>query len=173
MLLLNGSISIYHSGHVFFFFNPWFGYHGLYGICFSALCVASPLAAFHLSLSFNNATSGDTSTYDDLSTAVDWQSGVEIVCVCCLLVCFWYSLETHVVVRKRHRFRLEQHEDYFYVMLCFAYADVWNVVAKCNFFVTKSSETVVARAAAEGPTTCRLNCCSFLPHRAKARCENS
>lgn len=146
-------------GQAAFFFNPWIPYHGLYGAFYGVLCTGSLLTAFNLSSSFV-ASGSDPSERDDPSRG-NWQS-VEIACVG-LMCCLWYSLETHVVVWKRHRFRFEQHQDCSFVMLCFAYADVWNVMAKCRFFVTKSSETaatgdIVAsiRAAGEEPHTDNL-----------------
>lgn len=141
VLILNGSLGIFHLGHVLFFLNPWLCYHGLYGAFHAALCIGTPLLAFNLSSS--HAASGrDPSEGDDPSLATDWQSvrQVEIGCVG-LLCCLWYSLETHVVVWKRHRFRFEQHQDCFFVLLCFGYADIWNVLAKCRLFVAKSTET--------------------------------
>jgi hypothetical protein len=140
---LNGSLAIFHSGHVLFFFNPWLLYHGLYGVIYAVLSVGIPiLVAFNLKSS-SAASGSDLSVEDDPSArSPDWKS-ISLVEIGCLglLCCLWYSLETHVVVTKRHRFRFEQHQDCFFVMLCFAYADVWNVLAKCRFFVTKSSET--------------------------------
>lgn len=141
VLILNSLLGIFHFSHVLFFLNPWIRYHGLYGACYAALCVGTPLLAFNLSSSYASSGSAPSES-DDPSFATDWHSvrQVEIGCVG-LLCCLWYSLETHVVVRKRHRFRFEQDQDCFFVMLCFAYADVWNVLAKCRLFVTKSSET--------------------------------
>ncbi|KAI9555687.1 hypothetical protein GHT06_018202 [Daphnia sinensis] len=132
VLILNGSLGIFHLGHVLFFLNPWLCYHGLYGAIHAALCIGTPLLAFNVSSS-HAASGSDPSEGDDPSLATDWQSvrQVEIGCVG-LLCCLWYSLETHVVVWKRHRFRFEQHQDCFFVMLCFGYADVWNVMAKCS-----------------------------------------
>lgn len=143
-------------GHVLFFFNPWSRYHGVYGVFYGAMSVAIPLAAFNNPLMSLNSSYNTTSGHDNMSSnddpsPTDWQS-VEIACVG-LLVCFWYSLETHVVVWKRHRFRFEQHQDCFFVMLCFAYADIWNALAKCRFFVTKSSETKQTRSSLVRPTT--------------------
>ena len=139
---MNGSIGLFHTGHVLFFlFNQSIEYHGLYGIVYSIVILTSPRAIIHWS-SFNNATSGDilSPAKDDSSNSYH-QSSVEIVfsVLVVLVLCCWYSLETHVAVRKRHRFRcrmMEQHHqpDYFYVMLCFAYADLWNVAVKCNYF---------------------------------------
>lgn len=144
VLLLNGSLGIFHSGHALFFMNPWLLYHGLYGVVYAALSVGIPiLLAFNLNSSYA-ASGSDLSVEDDPSArSTDWKSisWVEIACLG-WLCCLWYSLETHAVVTKRHRFRFERHQDCFFVMLCFAYADVWNVFAKCRlFFVTKSSET--------------------------------
>ena len=112
--------------------------------------------AFNLkssSLSTSEGASGSDPSVEDDPSAMsnDWKS-ISLVGMGCLglLCCLWYSLETHVVVTKRHRFRFEQHEDCFFVMLCFAYADVWNVFTKCRlFFVTKSSETDDTRVAVE------------------------
>lgn len=144
VLLLNGSLGIFHSGHVLFFMNPWLLYHGLYGVIHGALSVGIPiLVAFNLNSSYAASGSHPSVEDDPSARSTDWKSisWVEIGCLG-LLCCLWYSLETHVVVTKRHRFRFEQHQDCFFVMLCFAYADVWNVFAKCRLFVTKSSETV-------------------------------
>lgn len=156
-MLLNGSLGIFHSSHVLFFFNPWLLYHGLYGVICAALSVGIPiLVAFNLkssSLSTSEGASGSDPSVEDDPSAMsnDWKS-ISLVGMGCLglLCCLWYSLETHVVVTKRHRFRFEQHEDCFFVILCFAYADVWNVLAKCRlFFVTKSSETDDTRVAVQ------------------------
>ena len=146
ILLLNGSLAAFYFGHVLFFCNPWVCYHGLYGAFYGVLCFGSTLVAFNLSSSY--PTSGGDPSNDDPSAAgpANWQS-VELACVG-LLCCFWYSLETHVVVSKRHRFRFEHHhQDCFFVILCFAYADVWNATAKCRFFVTKSSATTKMNGA--------------------------
>ena len=137
-------------GHVVFFLNPWIGYHGCYGGFYGALCLGTLLLLTVFNPSSSLAVSGvDLSEEDDPSSGADWQSSVVIACLG-LLCCLWYSLETHVVVIwKRHRFRFERHQDCSFVILCFAYADVWNVTAKCRFFVTKSSETANVGDAAQ------------------------
>jgi hypothetical protein len=124
-MIATGGLGAFQLGHVLFFIRM-IRYHAGYGALYAGLCIVIPLVAFNISW-ISSYTSGDNSddTNDDESILPLGLVGAISALICSL----WYVLETHVVLNGRHRFRFGPH-DGFFILLCFCYADVWNVISK-------------------------------------------
>ena len=112
--VVNIPIAAFHLGHAVFFINRTIDYRPLMSIAYGCLCSTVALSIFDWNQPHWNI-------YKTVTSAIF-----------VLVYCCWYAVEMQVVTRKKHRFRFHP-DDAFFLILCFDYVDVWNVVLKCSF----------------------------------------